>query len=185
MYSKTRNKKVKNMTKKEKETRRDFDSWYDAIEDIADKGILLVKNGLEYLISLTTNKKPLYKKQSSKLFTNLRKKYEVTGVNLEDIQIADQIEIDAIITQDPTQEKNFLRIQKMQLNTTYVLKLTEQQYKSLTNFMQFNEMTLGDKFYFRRFGSGFNTYFTFSKISLIKVKRQKNLGEKSGKKKKS
>jgi len=168
------------MTKKEKQT--DFNAWYDAIEDIADKGILLVKNGLEYLVSLTTNKKPLLRKQSSKLFTNLRKKFEVTGVNLEDIKIADQTEIDTIINQDPSQEANFFRIQKLQLNTTYILKLTEQQYKSLTNFMQFNQILLGEQFYFRRFGSGFNTYFNFYEESQIKVKRQSNLGEKSGKK---
>ncbi len=166
-----------------KETRRNFESWYDAIEDIADKGILLVKNGLEYKIALTTNKKPQYKKQSSKLFTNLRKKFEVTGVNLENIEVADQNEIDAIITEDPTQETNYERIQKMQLNTTYILKLTEQQYKGLTNFMQLEQILIGEAFYFRRFGKAFNTYFNFYDESQIKVKRQTNLGEKSGKKK--
>lgn len=166
------------MAKKE-----NFESWYDAIEDIADKGILLVKNGLEYKVSLTSNKKPLYKKQSSKLFTNLRKKFEVTGVNLENIEIADQNEIDAIITEDATQEANYLRINQMQLNTTYILKLTEQQYKNLTSFMKLEQILLGEQFYFRRFGKAFHTYFNFYDESQIKVKRQTNLGEKSGKKK--
>lgn len=161
------------MTKKNQQT--DFNAWYDSIEDIADKGILLVKNGLEYLISLTTTKKPMLKKQSSKLFTNLRKKFEVTGVNLEEIKIADQTEIDKIITEDPTQEANFLRIEKMQLHTTYTLKLTEQQYKNLTNFMQLNDILLGEQFYFRRFGKGFHTYFNFSEESQIKIKKQKVL----------
>lgn len=145
-----------------------FESWYTTIAEIKDKGILPVKNGLEYKIALTSTKKPLFKKQKSTQFASLRKKYEVTGVNLLGIAIANRKEIDKIISEDGTQETRYHQIENLQIETTYMLKLTEQQWKSLTQFMTSNNIELNDEFYFQRFGKQLNTYFKFNLNSQIK-----------------
>lgn len=152
-----------------------FESWYNDIEEISDKGILQVKNGLEYKISLTTAKKPILKKQKSEQFDKLRKKFEVTGVNLLALHIVNQKEIDKIILEDPSQELRYKNIIDMQLETTYTLKLTEQQYKSLTIFMSKNKIDLDEAFYFRRFGKTINTFFKFALTSQIKIVKQQKL----------
>lgn len=154
-----------------------FKSWYNDIDDIKDKGILQVKNGLEYEIALTLTKKPEFKKQKSQ-FAVQRKKYEVTGVDLIDVKIADQKEIDNIITEDGTQEARYEQINELQKDTTYMLKLTEQQYKSMTNFMSNNKIELNQNFFFRRFGKRLNTYFKFYLKSQIKKNVQKIIDKK-------
>lgn len=150
-----------------------FESWYNDIEDIRDKGILPIKNGLEYKIALTSTKKPLFKKQKSTQFATLRKKYEVTGVNLLGIAIANRKEIDKIISEDSTQETRYHQIENLQIETTYTLKLTEQQWKSLTQFMKTNNIDLNDTFYFQRFGKQLNTFFRFNIKSQIIKKTKK------------
>ncbi len=165
------------MTEKENET--NFEDWYDDIEDISDKGFLIIKNGLEYEITLTIAKKPKLRKQSSDLYPKQRSKYEVLGVNLINIK-RDQKEIDKIIDEDPTQELKYQIIDEMFFDTTYVLKLTEQQYKSMALFMKVNKISLNKSFYFRRFGSSLSTHFKFSTKSEIKTPRQSKLKEVKG-----
>jgi len=146
----------------------DFDDWYNGMQEIRDKGILPVKNGLEYQVALTLSKKPEFKKQKSEKFQSLRKKYEVTGVYLIDVQKIDTKEINEVIKEDPTQELKYEQIYQLQPDTTYMLKLTEQQYKGMVNFMYNNKIQLNDPFFFRRFGKALKTYIRFYPNSQIK-----------------
>ena len=150
-----------------------FSSWYGALDVISDKGILLLKNGLEYKIALTSNKKPQFKKQTSKTFKSQRKKFEITGVKLLSIDVANQKEIDMIVTKEPTEEQNYKNISFLQLDTSYVMKLTEQQYKNLLEFLKFNTIDLNEEFFMRRFGKKFSTFYKFHTKSQITGDKKK------------
>lgn len=167
---------TKKENKNEKQLREDFESWYDDIEEITDKGILLLKNGLEYKIALTNTKKPKLVKQTSKLYPkNKRKKFEIYGTLLSGVKKADQKEINVIIDADPTQELKYEQVYQLLCDITYTLKLTEQQYKSMVSFLKANKIGLNNPFYFRRFGKNLSTHFRFYMKTQIKVEKQAEL----------
>lgn len=153
-----------------------FDSWSEGIEDIGDRGFLVVKNGLEYKIALTTTKKPKSVKQKSKAFPkDKRRKYVIKGVTLFKVKIADEKEIKKEIETDSNQQAIYDRIYQMQLDITYTLKLTDQQYKSLVYFLKANKIGINKPFYFRRFGKTMGTHFRFYKDSQVKIVTQSKL----------
>lgn len=134
-----------------------FNKWIKKSQYIKDKSFLIIKNGIEYKVALTSARKPKYKKHK----ISRRKKYFLSGVELLGITIADQKEIEQIYNLNPIEKIRYELMFQMPKNCFYAMHLTPKQYKCLTRFLDKQKIELNDAFYFRRHGSMIYTYFRF------------------------
>lgn len=123
---------------------------------------LLIKNGVQFFITLTTDKKPKFKKPK-----NLKtKKWIIKDVLLHAFRVDNKEEITEIIAKDANQQQSYDKCFQMTTNLQYELLLSHNQLDALIYFLTKNNIGLGTKFSFIRIGSGFNTRIIFSQISL-------------------
>lgn len=129
---------------------------------------LIIKNGIQYSITLTTDKKPKFKKP--KYIQS--KKWLIKDVLLHYYRIIDKDEIKEIIEKDSKQQDSYDKCFAMTVDELYTLMLSDKQFNSLIRFIEKNDIKFGSKFSFRRKGTGFKTILVFS-TKIIKPDKEK------------
>jgi len=137
-----------------------FNEWIGQASKITHELRLLVKNGIRYAVALMETKKP--KKKKIKAFKT--KKWQIKGVFLYSFEIIDKEEIAQIIKNNPDEQQLYDKVFDISVDETYNLLLSDKQYKALCNFLDTNEIKLGETFFLQRKGLGLKTYYQFSKV---------------------
>lgn len=119
---------------------------------------LIIKNGIQYTISITRNLKHKFK--TIKPFKT--KKWIIQKVLLDNFEVVNKKEIELIIKADPKEQQSYDSAFALDLNETYELNLTNKQYETFTRFLQAFELNLNDKFYILRKGKGLKTIIEFN-----------------------
>lgn len=123
---------------------------------------LIIKNGIEYFITITSDKKPKFKKVK---FINA-KKWIIPNVLLNGYKIIDKVEIKQIIEKDSKQQESYDKCFQMAVNQMYMLMLSQKQLESLTRYLDKNDVEIGRQISFIRKGTGFKTHIVFKNIIL-------------------
>lgn len=123
---------------------------------------LIIKNGIQYYITLTTDKKPKFKKMK---FIKA-KKWIIRDVLLNSFKIYDKTEIKDIIDTDSKQQESYDKCFQMSVNTLYLLLLSDNQYRALARYLEKNDVQIGRQISFTRIGRGFKTRIEFKNIIL-------------------
>ena len=118
---------------------------------------LIIKNGIQYVISLTTDKKPKFKKPK---FIN-QKKWIIKDVLLHSFKIIDKAEIHEIIVKDSKQQESYDKCFAMNVDALYNLMLSDRQFKALARYLDTKDVDIGTKIAMTRKGSGFKTHINF------------------------
>lgn len=118
---------------------------------------LVIKNGIQYIITLTTDKKPKFKKPK---FID-QKKWIIKDVLLNSMEIIDKTEIKEIIDNDSKQQESYDKCFAMNVNTLYTLMLSDRQFKALTRYLDSKNINIGTKLSMTRKGTGFKTHIQF------------------------
>jgi len=118
-----------------------------------------LKNGIRYYIAIETDKKPKYKKL--KYFNS--KKWIIRNVRLVEFKTIDKEEIAKIVKADENQQKAYDKLFLMNKDMLYILMLSNNQYKTLTRFLDKNQIPIGKTIAMTRKGTGFNTRLVFNR----------------------
>ena len=118
---------------------------------------LIIKNGIQYWIIITTDQKPKFKKPK---FINT-KKWLIKNVLLTSFKITDKAIIKEIIDANSKEQESYDKCFQMDVDRLYTLMLSQKQYESLTRFLDKSEVNIGDKISFIRKGIGFKTRIIF------------------------
>ena len=127
---------------------------------------IIMKNGIKYIIAITTNKK--HKTRKFKQFKT--KKREIKDVLYLGRVITNKAEIEEIIAKKADEQKAYDKLFLQEINELYCIHLTEKQYNVFALFVEKNKIKLNDIFSFERIGKGLKTniVFTMSKNSIKK-----------------
>lgn len=120
---------------------------------------LIIKNGIQYVIAITIDKKPKFKK--TKYIK--AKKWLIKDVLLHSYKIVNKDIIKEIIEKDSTQQESYDKCFAMDTDALYTLMLSDKQYNTLLRFIAKNNIYVNMEFSFRRIGTGFKTKLVFSK----------------------
>jgi len=123
---------------------------------------IIIKNGIEYVITITTNKKPKFKKPK---FIN-QKKWIIKDVLLHKINIVDKQEIQEIIDANDKEQLSYDKAFEMTTDQLYILMLSHKQFTALGRFIENEVISLGTKIAFVRKGRGFHTRIIFDTLPL-------------------
>jgi len=127
---------------------------------------LIIKNGIQYVISLTTDKKPKFKKPKY----IKQKKWIIKDVLLHKIIIRDKEEIREIIDANDKEQTSYDKAFEMTVDQLYMLLLSQKQFNALARFIDKNGIPLGEAISFIRKGRGFHTRIVFDKPPLKELK---------------
>jgi len=125
---------------------------------------LLLKNGIQYTISITKNAK--HKFRTIKPFKI--KKWIISNVYLHEFKIVDKEAIKKIIASDEREQKSYDRVFGMSIDEIYELNLTNKQYETFKRFIDAFEINTKQAFYMIRKGFGLKTFIEFSPIVYLK-----------------
>ena len=127
---------------------------------------IVIKNGIEYIITLTTDKKPKFKKPK---FIN-QKKWIIKDVLLHKVIIRDKSEIAEIIDANEKEQASYDKAFLMSVDQLYMLLLSQKQFNALARFIEKRSIPLGEPISFIRKGRGFHTRIVFDKAPLKELK---------------
>lgn len=129
---------------------------------------ILLKNGIQYTVSITQNKKHRFK--TIKPFKT--KKWIISSVLLHNFEIVNKAEIKKIIDNDSDEQQSYDRAFAMDIEELYELNLTNKQYEKFKGFLTLYEIELNHKFYLIRKGLGLKTTIDFSPIVYLDEERE-------------
>ncbi|HEC40882.1 hypothetical protein LCGC14_0876600 [marine sediment metagenome] len=135
-----------------------FEKWHNKANRITHELRLIIKNGLKYKVSLTSNKTP--KKRKFKQIN--AKKWQIKGLFLEDFEIVGKTEIQKIIENDAKEQQSYDRAFSMTKGEVYNILFTDKQYKTFCKFLETAEIQLKQEFYIQRKGIGLKTIMRFT-----------------------
>lgn len=119
---------------------------------------LIIKNGIQYNISITENIKHQFK--TIKPFKI--KKWIIKSVFLHDFIVADKKEIENIIKLNSEEQKSYDRAFALDIQEIYELHLTNRQYETFKRFLNAFELELNIVFTIQRKGKGLKTIIEFT-----------------------
>lgn len=128
---------------------------------------IIIKNGIRYFITIKTDRKPKFKKPKY----IKQKKWIIRDVLLHDTTITDEDEIKKIIKEDKKQQDSYDKCFQMTNDSLYNLLLSNNQYESLTRFIDKFKIKIGQQFSFTRKGKGFSTKIIYNQSIISKEKK--------------
>jgi len=137
-----------------------FSKWLSDANRITHELRLMVKNGIRYKASLTTNKKP----RKRKIKAINAKKWQVKGIFLHDFEIIDEKEIALIIKNDSNEQALYDKAFAITKRETYNLLLTDKQYKAFCKFIETEKLALNQEFYLQRKLTGLKTIYQYETV---------------------
>lgn len=121
---------------------------------------IIIKNGIQYTISITQNKQHKYK--IIKPFKT--KKWIIPSVLLHKFEVINKAEIKKIIERDSNEQQSYDRAFALEIDELYEFNLTNKQYIKFKAFLQLYRIKLNEKFFIIRKGLGLKTTIDFSPI---------------------
>ena len=135
-----------------------FEKWIKKGNRITHELRIPIKNGIKYMVSLTTTKKP-----KRKYFRALKqKKWQVKGLFLTSFKIVNEKLIAEIIKQDSKEQERYDKAFATSKLETYNILFSDTQYKKFTNFLKTEQIDLYQTFYIQRKGLLYKTRYEFT-----------------------